>query len=61
MAQTTAQISAVDAKIEVSAAGSVWTDISGTANKIEIDAQERAVGTSFGKIRSKRMIQTRRR
>ena len=47
MAQTTAQISAVDAKIEVSAAGSVWTDISGTANKVDISPQDRNVGSQF--------------
>ncbi|MFA6204342.1 MAG: hypothetical protein WC710_14285 [Gallionella sp.] len=47
MAQTTAQVSAVDAKIEVSAAGSVWTDISGSANKVDLGAQDRAVGSAF--------------
>jgi hypothetical protein len=47
MAQTTAQVSSVDAKVEVSAAGSVWTDISGTANKVDIGPQDRAVGSAF--------------
>jgi hypothetical protein len=47
MAQTTAQVSAVDAKVEVSAAGSVWTDISGSTNKVDIGPQDRAVGSQF--------------
>jgi len=47
MAQTTTQVSAVDAKVEVSANGSAWTDISGTANKIDLSAQDRAVGSAF--------------
>jgi hypothetical protein len=47
MAQTTAQVSAVDAKVEVSAAGSVWTDISGSANKVDVGPQDRAVGSAF--------------
>jgi hypothetical protein len=47
MAQTTTQVSAVDAKVEVSANGSAWTDISGTANKIDLSAQDRNVGAAF--------------
>lgn len=47
MAQTTTQISAVDAKIEVSANGSAWTDVSGSTNKVDIGPQDRAVGFAF--------------
>lgn len=47
MAQTTAQLSAVDAKVEVSTNGSTWVDISGSANKVDAGTQERSVGQAF--------------
>jgi hypothetical protein len=47
MAQTTTQTSAVDCKIEVSAAGSAWTDISGSTNKVDLSPQDRNVGAQF--------------
>ena len=47
MAQTTTQTSAVDMKVEVSTDGSAWVDISGSANKVDIGPQDRAVGSAF--------------
>jgi hypothetical protein len=47
MAQTTAQVPNAFAKVEVSTNGSAWTDISGSANKVDIGPQDRAVGSAF--------------
>lgn len=44
MAQTTDPISAVNAKIEVGTNGTVWTDISGSANAVEPGEQTRQSG-----------------
>lgn len=45
--QTTGAISAVDAELEVSADGSTWVDISGSANKVEVPEQKRATGVAY--------------
>lgn len=47
MAQTTGGISCVNATIEVSTDGSVWTDISGSTNKIEPSGGNRLTGESY--------------
>jgi hypothetical protein len=47
MAQTTVQVSSVDAKVEIGVNGSAWTDVSGSANKVDIGPQDRAVGNAF--------------
>lgn len=47
MAQTTTQLSAVDALIEYSSDNSTWVDISGSTNKLDIGPQDRAVGFAF--------------
>jgi len=47
MAQTTAQISMKDGKVEISANGSSWTDISGFATAISIDGGERGIGEGY--------------
>lgn len=47
MAQTTAALSAVDADIEVSTNGTVWTNISGSSNSIEPGSQTRMTGTAY--------------
>jgi hypothetical protein len=47
MAQTTTAISAVNAKIEFSADGSSWTDISGSSNSIEPAEQSGASGEAY--------------
>lgn len=44
MTQTTGAINAVNGKIEVSANGSSWTDISGSTNKVEEVPQEADTG-----------------
>lgn len=47
MAQTTDATNTVDANIEVSANGSTWVDISGSANQVQVPAQTRMTGTSY--------------
>lgn len=47
MAQTTGAISSVDAEIEVSSDGTVWVDISGSANAVEVPEQPRMTGTAY--------------
>jgi hypothetical protein len=47
MAVTTTSMSAVDATVEVSADGSTWVDISGSANSIEPGDQPRMTGTAY--------------
>jgi hypothetical protein len=47
MAQTTAQKSSVDCRIEYSPDNSTWVDLSGTMNKVDIGPQDRAVGNAF--------------
>lgn len=47
MAQTTEQLSAVNASVEYSTDGSAWTDISGFANMVTPDPQTRMSGIAF--------------
>lgn len=47
MAQTTGAMSCVNATIEVSTDGAVWTDISGSTNKIEPGGGNRLTGESY--------------
>lgn len=47
MAQISDAISAVDAKIEVSANGTTWTDISGAGSRIDAGTQARMTGTGY--------------
>lgn len=50
MAQTTGQTTAYDLKLELSTNGTVWTDASGSANKIEPSGGDREVSetSTFG-------------
>lgn len=47
MAQTTNAISWKDCKIEMSANGTAWTDVSGFSNSVKVDGGERAIGEFF--------------
>ena len=47
MAQTTTQLSAVDCVIEYSPDNVTYVDLSGTTNKVDLSAQDRAVGSAF--------------
>lgn len=47
MPQTTNAISFANCKIELSANGSAWTDVSGFANSVSVDGGERAVSEFF--------------
>lgn len=47
MTQMTNAMSAVDALIEISTNGSVWTDISGFTNKLDVTPQSRASGEAY--------------
>lgn len=47
MAQTTAQMSFANAKVEVKIAAGAWTDIGGEHVKIEVDGGERKSGEAF--------------
>lgn len=47
MAQTTDQLSFVDAEIEYSENGSSWTDISGFANELAVDGGDRMSGEVY--------------
>jgi len=47
MAQTTNALSWADCKIELSANGTAWTDVSGFANSVSVDGGERATGEFF--------------
>jgi len=47
MPQTTSAISFKDAKIEISANGSSWTDMSGFSNKVEVGGGERQSAEFF--------------
>lgn len=47
MPQTTDGMSFADAKIEISANGTTWTDISGFSNSVEVDGGDRSLGEIF--------------
>lgn len=47
MAQTTAQMSFANAKIEIKIAAGAWTDIGGEHTKTEVDGGERKSGEAF--------------
>lgn len=47
MAQTTAQMSFANAKVEIKIAAGAWTDIGGEATKVEVDGGERQSGEAF--------------
>ena len=47
MAHTTTQQSAVDCVIEYSPDNVTYVDLSGTTNKVDLSAQDRAVGSAF--------------
>ena len=47
MAQTTNALSWANCKIELSANGSAWTDVSGFANSVSVDGGERAISEFF--------------
>lgn len=47
MAQTTAGFSAVDALVEISTNGTLWTDISGFGNNVEPDGGDRKLGEAY--------------
>lgn len=47
MAQTIDPISTVDADIEVSLLGTVWVNISGSANEVQLPEQKRMTGVSY--------------
>lgn len=47
MAQTTAEMSGVNAQIEVSSDGAAWTDVSGSANKVDPGDQSRMTAEDY--------------
>lgn len=47
MAQMTNALSAVDSVVEISVNGTVWTDISGFSNKLDVPAQTRMSGEAY--------------
>jgi len=47
MAQTSNALSWASCKIELSANGSAWTDVSGFSNSVSVDGGERGVGEFF--------------
>lgn len=50
MAQTTAQMSFANAKVEIKIAAGSWTDIGGEFTKIEVDGGERKSGEAFTQV-----------
>jgi hypothetical protein len=47
MTQTVGAMSTVDADIDVSADGSTWVSLAGSANQVEVPAQTRMTGTGY--------------